>query len=445
MSSQQQQQQQQQTMMQQMQMLSKDEIKMRLERLNQILGAFRSDARHEALRKKLHEVREARNTSPSFTPEESRILKELQMTISQRKDLVNLLSCMESNSGPSQKQMMFTPQPVFLPNQQRPSFPLQQQQQQQQQPASFASQSLVPPQPIGPITTNQSMATLLGKHIARPNAQSGSLLSSSGQHQQQQGDGADGQMGASEGNHEEEEDDQPELTPSEREFEELLQRCSKLSARLRNILLNQNIFASPPPPPPPPSSSSSSSEKTEAGPEVKTETETETTIKKEETKEEGEETDIKQEGEEKEEKEKEDDENQIVLLRNQPPLLRKQLKDYQLVGLNWLYLLYKDNLNGILADEMGLGKTIQTISLFSQLKGEVKHPHLLVVPPSTLENWRREFEIWCPDLVVVAYYGSTKVSLSLLTSLLNSLSLSLELSLSLSLFLVCDIFLIPKQ
>jgi len=96
------------------------------------------------------------------------------------------------------------------------------------------------------------------------------------------------------------------------------------------------------------------------------------------------------------------------LLRDQPSILRKQLKDYQLVGLNWLYLLYKDKLNGILADEMGLGKTIQTISLFAQLKGDVKHPHLLVVPPSTLENWRREFEIWCPDLIVVSYYGSHK-------------------------------------
>ena len=35
-----------------------------------------------------------------------------------------------------------------------------------------------------------------------------------------------------------------------------------------------------------------------------------------------------------------------------------------MVGLNWLVLMHKQNLNGILADEMGLGKTIQAIAFF---------------------------------------------------------------------------------
>ena len=35
------------------------------------------------------------------------------------------------------------------------------------------------------------------------------------------------------------------------------------------------------------------------------------------------------------------------------------LRDYQLVGLQWLVSLYNNRLNGILADEMGLGKTVQ--------------------------------------------------------------------------------------
>lgn len=34
------------------------------------------------------------------------------------------------------------------------------------------------------------------------------------------------------------------------------------------------------------------------------------------------------------------------------------MKDYQLVGLNWMISLYEGNINGILADDMGLGKTI---------------------------------------------------------------------------------------
>merc|ERR1711988_1988754 len=38
------------------------------------------------------------------------------------------------------------------------------------------------------------------------------------------------------------------------------------------------------------------------------------------------------------------------------------LKPYQLVGVNWLYILYQMKLDGILADDMGLGKTLQTIA-----------------------------------------------------------------------------------
>lgn len=38
-----------------------------------------------------------------------------------------------------------------------------------------------------------------------------------------------------------------------------------------------------------------------------------------------------------------------------PFLLNGTLREYQLVGLDWLVTLYEKNLNGILADEMGLG------------------------------------------------------------------------------------------
>ena len=36
-----------------------------------------------------------------------------------------------------------------------------------------------------------------------------------------------------------------------------------------------------------------------------------------------------------------------------------ELRDYQMVGLQWLVSLFNNRLNGILADEMGLGKTVQ--------------------------------------------------------------------------------------
>lgn len=83
------------------------------------------------------------------------------------------------------------------------------------------------------------------------------------------------------------------------------------------------------------------------------------------------------------------------------------LKDYQLVGLNWLALLYKYKLSCILADDMGLGKTCQVIAFLSHLVSTgVSGPHLVIVPPSTLENWLREFQKFSPDLVVEPYYGS---------------------------------------
>ncbi|CAB4069056.1 SMARCAD1 [Lepeophtheirus salmonis] len=48
---------------------------------------------------------------------------------------------------------------------------------------------------------------------------------------------------------------------------------------------------------------------------------------------------------------------------------------------------------------MGLGKTVQAISFLAHLKetGNSK-PHLIVVPSSTMDNWEKEIETWCPSL-----------------------------------------------
>lgn len=88
-----------------------------------------------------------------------------------------------------------------------------------------------------------------------------------------------------------------------------------------------------------------------------------------------------------------------------------QIKKYQIVGINWLLMLHRHNLGGILADEMGLGKTAQTIVFLGLLKqqernGESNGPFLIVVPSSTIENWKREFEKWCPILNVELYNGT---------------------------------------
>ncbi|KZT28957.1 hypothetical protein NEOLEDRAFT_1175297 [Neolentinus lepideus HHB14362 ss-1] len=95
-------------------------------------------------------------------------------------------------------------------------------------------------------------------------------------------------------------------------------------------------------------------------------------------------------------------------LTKQPSLIAEgvQLKEYQLLGVNWLSLLYRKQLSCILADEMGLGKTIQVISFFAYLKEQgSKGPHLIIVPSSTLENWCREFARFAPSISVQTYYA----------------------------------------
>uniref|UniRef100_A0A0N4UIY2 SWI/SNF-related matrix-associated actin-dependent regulator of chromatin subfamily A containing DEAD/H box 1 homolog n=1 Tax=Dracunculus medinensis TaxID=318479 RepID=A0A0N4UIY2_DRAME len=80
---------------------------------------------------------------------------------------------------------------------------------------------------------------------------------------------------------------------------------------------------------------------------------------------------------------------------------------HQEIGLKWLVLMHKLNLNAILADEMGLGKTIQIIAFLSYLKKEsIKGPHLIIVPSSTVENWMYELKSWAPSIKILTYYGT---------------------------------------
>ncbi|KAI8918275.1 putative SNF2 family helicase/ATPase PasG [Powellomyces hirtus] len=83
------------------------------------------------------------------------------------------------------------------------------------------------------------------------------------------------------------------------------------------------------------------------------------------------------------------------------------LREYQLVGMEWLISLYENGLNGILADEMGLGKTIQVIAFLAHLwEVGTRGPFLIVVPLSTLVNWVTEIQRFAPSLPVLLYHGS---------------------------------------
>ncbi|OAX43317.1 hypothetical protein K503DRAFT_789609 [Rhizopogon vinicolor AM-OR11-026] len=97
------------------------------------------------------------------------------------------------------------------------------------------------------------------------------------------------------------------------------------------------------------------------------------------------------------------------------------LKDYQLLGINWLFLLYKKKHSCILADEMGLGKTIQVISFFALLKERGNFgPHLVIVPSSTLENWCREFARFAPSISVQTFYAGKEERANLRQTLIDT-------------------------
>ncbi|VEU22047.1 DEKNAAC103044 [Brettanomyces naardenensis] len=109
----------------------------------------------------------------------------------------------------------------------------------------------------------------------------------------------------------------------------------------------------------------------------------------------------------KEQDESDEDEKSFEFT-DSPAYVNGQMRSYQVQGLNWLISLDANHLSGILADEMGLGKTLQTISFLGYLryiKG-VPGPHLVIVPKSTLDNWKREFARWTPEVNTVILTGN---------------------------------------
>ncbi|KAI8851824.1 SNF2 family N-terminal domain-containing protein [Chytridium lagenaria] len=83
------------------------------------------------------------------------------------------------------------------------------------------------------------------------------------------------------------------------------------------------------------------------------------------------------------------------------------MREYQIVGMEWLISLWEQGLNGILADEMGLGKTLQTIAFLAHLtEMKVWGPYLIISPLSTLSNWVAEVHRFAPSLNVLLYHGT---------------------------------------
>lgn len=97
-----------------------------------------------------------------------------------------------------------------------------------------------------------------------------------------------------------------------------------------------------------------------------------------------------------------------TVFRDSPAFIKGTMRDYQVAGLNWLISLHENGISGILADEMGLGKTLQTISFLGYLRHIMgtTGPHLITVPKSTLDNWKREFARWTPEVNVLVLQGA---------------------------------------
>lgn len=110
-----------------------------------------------------------------------------------------------------------------------------------------------------------------------------------------------------------------------------------------------------------------------------------------------------------------------------PSGLKVKLRNYQIEGFTWLWLLQENGFGGCLADDMGLGKTLQAIavlqlnkemfvgatnentpepgqlSLFSS--AQPVRTSLVVVPATLIQNWLNELQRFAPSLKIKAHTG----------------------------------------
>lgn len=92
------------------------------------------------------------------------------------------------------------------------------------------------------------------------------------------------------------------------------------------------------------------------------------------------------------------DHKNVIHSMSKSPVFKenRQLREYQITGLNWLLHNWSSKRNSILADEMGLGKTVQAIALINTLAMafKLRGPYLVLAPLSTLAHWKKTAEDW---------------------------------------------------
>lgn len=95
----------------------------------------------------------------------------------------------------------------------------------------------------------------------------------------------------------------------------------------------------------------------------------------------------------------------------QPPNISRELKPFQLEGLNWMKMMEKTQWGGgLLGDEMGMGKTIQAVSLIMS-DYPAKNPSLVLIPPVALMQWQQEIAQYTDGtLKTFVYHGTNSAA-----------------------------------
>lgn len=88
--------------------------------------------------------------------------------------------------------------------------------------------------------------------------------------------------------------------------------------------------------------------------------------------------------------------------------LKASLREYQIIGFNWLTALDEYGIGGILADDMGLGKTIQILSVIATYIGNNNNPKptLIVCPSSLSLNWQSEINKFTSGISSLVIHGT---------------------------------------
>ena len=105
----------------------------------------------------------------------------------------------------------------------------------------------------------------------------------------------------------------------------------------------------------------------------------------------------------------------VPKLADQPTAISRQLKSFQLEGLDWMRRQEKSKWKGgLLGDEMGMGKTIQAVSLIMS-DYPAKDPTLVIVPPVALVQWSTEIASYTDGKLKVLIHHNTDPKVKKLT------------------------------